>query len=85
MGVVPGAEFQHFGGSRAIALFGVAVLNGIVLISYFNQLKKDGVSDVYRQVREGTKVRLRPVVMTAAVAALGFLPMVISNSEGAEA
>jgi heavy metal efflux system protein len=77
-------NFSISAGVGFIALFGVAVLNGIVLISYFNQLKKDGVTDVYQRVREGTKVRLRPVVMTAAVAALGFLPMALTTSAGAE-
>ncbi|NNF35635.1 MAG: CusA/CzcA family heavy metal efflux RND transporter [Saprospiraceae bacterium] len=67
-----------------IALFGVAVLNGIVLIAYFNQLKKEGMSDVNEIITKGTKVRLRPVIMTASVASLGFLPMAISTTAGAE-
>ncbi|WP_166334561.1 CusA/CzcA family heavy metal efflux RND transporter [Sphingobacterium chungjuense] len=67
-----------------IALFGVAVLNGIVLIGKFNELEKGGMKDVFERVKEGTKIRLRPVLMTAAVASLGFLPMAISTSAGAE-
>ena len=67
-----------------IALFGVAVLNGIVLIGYFNQLKEEGWEDVLERIKEGTKVRLRPVIMTAAVASLGFLPMALSSGAGAE-
>ncbi len=67
-----------------IALFGVAVLNGIVLIGYFNQLRKEGISDIRERVLLGTQVRLRPVIMTALVASLGFLPMALSNSAGAE-
>jgi cobalt-zinc-cadmium resistance protein CzcA len=67
-----------------IALFGVAVLNGIVLIAYFNQLKKEGMTDVKEIITRGTKVRLRPVIMTASVASLGFLPMAISTTAGAE-
>jgi len=67
-----------------IALFGVAVLNGIVLISTFNQLEKDGIADIFERVRKGTRIRLRPVLMTASVASLGFLPMAISNTAGAE-
>src|SRR4029453_1442480 len=66
-----------------IALSGVAVLNGVVMISYFNQLRKEG-HDVRSAVIEGSLTRLRPVLMTAAVAALGFVPMALSTSAGAE-
>mgnify|MGYP000382978139 CR=1 FL=1 len=76
--------FSISAGVGFIALFGVAVLNGIVLIAYFNQLEKEGVHDMYERILQGTRVRLRPVIMTAAVAALGFLPMAISTSAGAE-
>lgn len=76
--------FSISAGVGFIALFGVAVLNGIVLISYFNQLKAEGIEDITERVREGTKVRLRPVLLTAAVASLGFLPMALSSSAGAE-
>ncbi|MGV3612286.1 MAG: CusA/CzcA family heavy metal efflux RND transporter [Fluviicola sp.] len=76
--------FSISAGVGFIALFGVAVLNGIVLISYFNQLKADGMENVLDRVREGTKVRLRPVLLTASVASLGFLPMALSTSAGAE-
>lgn len=76
--------FSISAGVGFIALFGVAVLNGIVLIAYFNQLKAEGVSDVDERIKEGTKIRLRPVILTASVAALGFLPMAISSSAGAE-
>lgn len=76
--------FSISAGIGFIALFGVAVLNGIVLIGYFNQLKQEGVSDTMERIIEGTKVRLRPVIMTASVAALGFLPMAISASAGSE-
>ncbi|MGQ0827941.1 MAG: CusA/CzcA family heavy metal efflux RND transporter [Bacteroidota bacterium] len=79
-----GMPFSISAGIGFIALFGVAVLNGIVLIGYFNQLKKEGMTDILSRVLEGTKVRLRPVIMTAAVASLGFLPMALSNSAGAE-
>jgi cobalt-zinc-cadmium resistance protein CzcA len=68
-----------------IALFGVAVLNGIVLITEFNRLRKEDSKRTLKEIiLEGTKTRLRPVLMTAAVASLGFLPMAISGSEGAE-
>jgi heavy metal efflux system protein len=82
--LIIGMPFSISAGVGFIALFGVAVLNGIVLIGTFNQLKKDGVPDVVQRVIEGTKIRLRPVLMTAAVAALGFLPMALSNGAGAE-
>ncbi len=76
--------FSISAGIGFIALFGVAVLNGIVLIGKFNQLEKEGMTDVLQRVREGTQIRLRPVLMTATVASLGFLPMAISTSAGAE-
>jgi cobalt-zinc-cadmium resistance protein CzcA len=76
--------FSISAGVGFIALFGVAVLNGIVLIAEFNRLKAEGITDIYERVRKGTKTRLRPVIMTAAVASLGFLPMALSSSAGAE-
>jgi len=79
-----GMPFSISAGIGFIALFGVAVLNGIVLIGTFNQLKKEGIEDVFKRVKEGTMTRLRPVLMTATVASLGFLPMAISTSAGAE-
>nr|WP_315150938.1 CusA/CzcA family heavy metal efflux RND transporter [uncultured Flavobacterium sp.] len=79
-----GMPFSISAGIGFIALFGIAVLNGIVLISYFNQLKAEGVLDPLQRVIQGTKVRLRPVLMTAAVASFGFLPMALSTSGGAE-
>lgn len=81
---VRGMPFSISAGVGFIALFGVAVLNGIVLISTFNQLEKDGITDVIQRVIEGTKIRLRPVLLTAAVASLGFLPMALSAGAGAE-
>jgi Cu/Ag efflux pump CusA len=59
------------------------VLNGVVMISYFNQLREEGRS-VLESVIEGALTRLRPVLMTAAVAAFGFVPMALSTSAGAE-
>ena len=67
-----------------IALFGVAVLNGIVLVGEFNRLERQGVSDIVQRIVEGCKHRLRPVVMTALVASFGFLPMALSTGDGAE-
>ncbi len=79
-----GMPFSISAGVGFIALFGVAVLNGIVLIGTFNQLEKEGVTDIIERVKKGTMERLRPVLMTATVASLGFLPMAISTSAGAE-
>jgi len=66
-----------------IAVFGVAILNGLVLISYVNQLRGDGAS-VEDAVRHGALIRLRPVLATALVGSVGFLPMALSTSAGAE-
>jgi len=79
-----GMPFSISAGVGFIALFGVAVLNGIVLIGTFNQLAKEGMDDVLERVMKGTSIRLRPVLMTATVASLGFLPMAISTGAGAE-
>lgn len=79
-----GMPFSISAGVGFIALFGVAVLNGIVLIAEFNRLKTSGIENLHRVVIEGTKIRLRPVLMTAFVASLGFLPMAISHGAGAE-
>lgn len=76
--------FSISAGVGFIALFGVAVLNGIVLIAEFNRLKKEGITDLKEIVMTGTSIRLRPVIMTAAVASLGFLPMALSHGSGAE-
>src|SRR5262245_31331503 len=65
-----------------IALFGIAVLNGVVLITYIRQLRADGLP-LERAVEDGATVRLRPVLMTALVASLGFIPMAISTGAGA--
>jgi cobalt-zinc-cadmium resistance protein CzcA len=66
-----------------IALFGVAVLNGVVLVAYINQLREAG-RPLEEAVREGSEIRLRPVLMTALVASFGFIPMAISTSQGSE-
>jgi len=76
--------FSISAGVGFIALFGVAVLNGIVLINEFNRLKNETQLDMRDLVLKGTSTRLRPVLMTAAVASLGFLPMALSTSSGAE-
>ena len=66
-----------------IAVFGVAMLNGIVLISFINELREQGLS-VADAVRKGAELRLRPVLMTASVAILGLIPMLLSSGVGAE-
>lgn len=81
---IRGMPFSISAGVGFIALFGVAVLNGIVLIAEFNRLKQTGLQDVNERILRGTKTRLRPVIMTAAVASLGFLPMALSQGSGAE-
>jgi cobalt-zinc-cadmium resistance protein CzcA len=78
-----GLPFSISAGVGFIALSGVAVLNGVVLITYFNQLRAEGHS-VLDAVREGSLTRLRPVLMTALVASLGFLPMALATGPGAE-
>ncbi|SEW50766.1 efflux RND transporter permease subunit [Chitinophaga arvensicola] len=79
-----GLPFSISAGVGFIALFGVAVLNGIVLIGEFNRLKQSGLQDLNSVVLNGTATRLRPVLMTAFVASLGFLPMALATSAGAE-
>ena len=79
-----GMPFSISAGIGFIALFGVAVLNGIVLIAEFNRLKNEGLKDVSDIILKGTQTRLRPVLMTAAVASFGFLPMALAKSAGAE-
>lgn len=76
--------FSISAGVGFIALFGIAVLNGIVLIEHFKELKHQGISDIKERVILGTRQRLRPVLLTASAAALGFLPMAVSTSAGAE-
>lgn len=79
-----GMPFSISAGVGFIALFGVAVLNGIVLIAEFNRLRSEGENDMIQIVLTGTRIRLRPVLMTGFVASLGFLPMAVSNGAGAE-
>ncbi|WP_298366961.1 CusA/CzcA family heavy metal efflux RND transporter [uncultured Lutibacter sp.] len=79
-----GLPFSISAGVGFIALFGIAVLNGIVLIEHLKSLKEQGIYNVNERILKGTKERLRPVVLTAAAAALGFLPMAVSTNAGAE-
>lgn len=79
-----GLNFSISAGVGFIALFGVAVLNGVVLINQMNQMQKAGVNDIDRRIVDSCMIRLRPVLMTALVASMGFLPMALSNGDGAE-
>ncbi|MDG2432758.1 efflux RND transporter permease subunit, partial [Flavobacterium sp.] len=81
---IRGLPFSISAGVGFIALFGIAVLNGIVLIEHFKELKHQGMKNIDELILKGTTDRLRPVLLTAAAAALGFLPMAISSSAGAE-
>lgn len=76
--------FSISAGVGFIALFGIAVLNGIVLIEHFKELKPENFESMEALIIQGTKDRLRAVVLTAAAAAFGFLPMAISTNVGAE-
>ncbi|MFT7034427.1 MAG: cobalt-zinc-cadmium resistance protein CzcA [Cyclobacteriaceae bacterium] len=76
--------FSISAGVGFIALFGIAVLNGIVLIEHYKELKEEGFDDFKDLIIKGTVSRLRPVLLTASAAAMGFLPMAISTSVGAE-
>ena len=76
--------FSISAGVGFIALFGVAVLNGVVLISYIRELRERGRSASTRRSARAPTLRLRPVLMTALVAALGFVPMALATSAGAE-
>lgn len=84
-----GLPFSISAGVGFIALFGIAVMNGVVLVTYIRKLHEEGDADGVRPTaaqaaRAGAEVRLRPVLMTALVAALGFLPMALATSAGAE-
>lgn len=76
--------FSISAGVGFIVLFGVAVLNGLVLISGFNELKEEGVTNLQERISQGTRRRIRPILLTALTDVLGFLPMAISASAGAE-
>lgn len=81
---IRGMPFSISAGVGFIALFGIAVLNGIVLIEHFKELKKQHFDTMETLIKQGTKDRLRAVLLTASAAALGFLPMAISTNAGAE-
>lgn len=81
--LIRGMPFSISAGVGFIALFGVAMLNGVVMVSFINQLRKEGMS-VVEATMKGAESRLRPVLMTALVASLGFLPMALSHGTGAE-
>jgi len=78
-----GYPFSISAGVGFVALFGVAVLNGVVLISYVEQKRAEGL-DPDHAAAQGARTRLRPVLMTAMVASFGFVPMALATSAGAE-
>jgi cobalt-zinc-cadmium resistance protein CzcA len=81
---IRGMPFSVSAGVGFIALFGIAVLNGIVLVEHLKELKHSGITDMRELILRGTKNRLRPVLLTAGAAAMGFLPMAVSTGAGAE-
>ena len=78
-----GMPFSISAGVGFIALFGVAVLNGVVMVSYFNQLREEGLGTMHAVIN-GALVRLRTVLMTGTLAMLGLLPMALSHGIGSE-
>ncbi len=81
---IRGMPFSISAGVGFIALFGIAVLNGIVLIEHYKELGNESKESLREIIVKGTLSRLRPVLLTASAAALGFLPMAVSTSAGAE-
>ena len=81
---IRGMPFSISAGVGFIVLFGVAVLNGLVLINKFNDLKESGMTNLKDRIYEATHERLRPILLTATAAIMGFIPMAISTSGGAE-
>ena len=81
--MINGLDFSISAAVGFIALSGIAVLNGVVLVSFFNKLKSDGITGD-KLVKMGTKMRLRPVMMTAVTDIFGFLPMMLATGSGAE-
>ena len=79
-----GMPFSISAGVGFIVLFGVAILNGLVLINRLNALKSEGITDIYERIQIATKERLRPILLTATSAIMGFTPMAFSSSAGAE-
>ena len=81
---IRGMPFSISAGVGFIVLFGVAVLNGLVLINKFNELKESGMTDLKKRIYEATHERIRPILLTATAAIMGFIPMALSTSGGAE-
>ncbi|OBX26143.1 cobalt-zinc-cadmium resistance protein CzcA [Gelidibacter algens] len=79
-----GMPFSISAGVGFIVLFGVAVLNGLILINKFNELKESGMTDLKKRIYEATHERLRPILLTAITTIMGFIPMAVSTSGGAE-
>src|SRR5690554_3476473 len=82
--LIRGMPFSISAGVGFIVLFGVAVLNGLILINKFNELKESGMTDIKKRIYEATHERLRPILLTAITTIMGFIPMAVSTSGGAE-
>jgi len=82
--LIRGMPFSISAGVGFIVLFGVAVLNGLILINKFNELKDNGMTDLKKRIYEATHERLRPILLTAITTIMGFIPMAVSTSGGAE-
>ncbi|MCM4167074.1 Multidrug resistance protein MdtC [Arenibacter antarcticus] len=82
--LIRGMPFSISAGVGFIVLFGVAVLNGLILINKFNELKDSGMTDIKKRIYEATHERLRPILLTAITTIMGFIPMAVSTSGGAE-
>jgi len=82
--LIRGMPFSISAGVGFIVLFGVAVLNGLILINKFNELKESGMTDLKKRIYEATHERLRPILLTAITTIMGFIPMAVSTSGGAE-
>src|SRR5699024_11495154 len=82
--LIRGMPFSISAGVGFIVLFGVAVLNGLILINKFNELKESGMTDLKKRIYEATHERLRPILLTAITTIAGFIPMADSTSGGAE-
>ncbi|MBJ7882528.1 CusA/CzcA family heavy metal efflux RND transporter [Gelidibacter salicanalis] len=81
---IRGMPFSISAGVGFIVLFGVAVLNGLILINKFNELKESGMTNLKKRIYEATHERLRPILLTAITTIMGFIPMAVSTSGGAE-
>ena len=83
--LITGETFSISAGIGFLSLFGIAIQDGVILISYINKLSRSDSHDIKDTIVEGASLRMRPVVMTALLAGLGLLPAAISHAIGSEA